>query len=216
MSLRRHIVSQFERPRGMFGHVAGMILAGRGSNLARNRWTVDLLDPTDGEHVLEIGCGPGVALALCLARTGVTAVGVDHSALMIRQAGKRNRSAVHAGRLALYEGTIDTLPVTAGSFDKAFSINVIQFVDQPPFIACVKRVLEPGATFAITYQPRHPDATRADALTMAARLSELLAAAEFTAVRTPRSSISNGSPRCACWALWLDADTSPTCADKLG
>src|SRR5262245_60825293 len=184
MSLRRHLFSQFERPRGLLGRIAGMILAGRGSNLARNRWTVDLLDPTAGERVLEIGCGPGVALTSCLARTGVTAVGVDHSGLMIRQAGKTNRNAVHAGRLTLHEGTIDTLPDATRSFDKAFAINVVQFVDPPAFIASVKRVLEPGATFAITYQPRHAHATRGDALEMAERLGEMLTAEGFAPVRT--------------------------------
>jgi len=183
MSLRSAIVSQFEHPRGLLGRIAGLILAGRGSNLVRNRWTVDLLDPVSGERVLEIGCGPGVALNLVLSRASVTATGVDHSALMIAQARRRNEKAVRAGRLALIQGTIDDIPM-AGSFDKAFSINVIQFVDQAVFAARMRALLKPGGTLATTYQPRHAKATRADAFKMADKLTRILAATGFENVRT--------------------------------
>ena len=184
MSLRSAIVSQFERPRGCLGRVVGFILAGRGSNLVRNRWTVDLLDPKSGERVLEVGCGPGVALELCLSRMSVKAVGVDHSALMIAQASRRNAKAMRAGRLTLIEGTIDDVPGDLAPFDKLFSINVIQFVDRPKFVARAQALLKPGGTFAATYQPRHAKATRADALKMAAQLTEMLKAEGFSGVRT--------------------------------
>lgn len=182
MSLRDAIVSQFERPRGLLGRVVGWILSRRGSNLRRNRWTVDLLAPVSGERVLEVGCGPGVALELCLARDGVHAVGVDHSVLMIAQAAKRNAHAVKDGRLTLVEGTIDALPAGA-SFDRIFSINVIQFVDRPAFVARTKTLLKPGGTVATTYQPRHAKATRADALKMRTELMQLLEGAGFAGVR---------------------------------
>ncbi len=184
MSARQAVVSQFARPRGVLGHIAGWILATRGSNVLRNRWTVDLLDPKDGEVVLEAGCGPGVALKLCLSRASVRAVGVDHSTVMIEQAAKRNRRAIKAGRLNLFEGTFDVLPDAWGPFDKTFSINVIQFVDQAAFVARAKVLLKRGGTFAATYQPRHAKATRADALNLAARLSEMLSAQGFVSVRT--------------------------------
>lgn len=184
MSARQAVVSQFARPRGLLGHIAGWILATRGSNVLRNRWTVDLLDPKDGEAVLEAGCGPGVALKLCLSRASVRAVGVDHSTVMIAQAARRNRRAIKAGRLKLFEGTLGVLPDAWGPFDKTFSINVIQFVDQAAFVARAKVLLKPGGTFAATYQPRHAKATRVDALNMAARLSEMLTAQGFVSVRT--------------------------------
>ena len=184
MSARQTVVSQFARPRGVLGHIAGWILAVRGSNVLRNRWTVDLLDPKGGEAVLEAGCGPGVALKLCLSRASVRAVGVDHSAVMIKQAGKRNRKAVKAGRLKLLEGTLEALPDAWGPFDKAFSINVIQFVDQEAFVTRARQLLKPGGTFAATYQPRHAKATRADALSMAARLRQMLVAHHFHSVCT--------------------------------
>jgi len=186
MSLNQTVIGQFKQPRGVLGHVVGWILAGRGSNLARNRWTVDLLNLGANDRVLEIGCGPGVALELVLARgKGVSAVGIDHSKVMIAQARKRNRGAVKKGRLKLIEGTLEALPADSAPFDKAFSINLIQFVDdKAAFAARVKSLLKPGGVFATTFQPRSAKATRADALDMAARVSKLLTAAGFTSVRT--------------------------------
>lgn len=184
MSLRKSFYSQFQHPRGLLGRLAGLILAGRGSNLQRNRWTVDQLALRPDETVLEIGCGPGVALGLCLAQPGVKAAGVDHSALMIAQASRRNARAVKAGRLRLIEGTVETMPSDLGAFDKMFSINVIQFVDRPAFVARATALVKAGGTFAATYQPRHAKATRADALKMADELMTLLTQAGFTDART--------------------------------
>lgn len=184
MSFRKSIVSQFQHPRGWLGRIVGWILAGRGSNLTRNRRTVELLNPASGERVLEVGCGPGIALQLCLSRRGVSAVGVDHSSLMISQARKRNARAVQQERLTLTVGTIEDVPAMSGPFDKIFSINVIQFVEQDKFISQAEALLKPGGLFAATYQPRHAKATRDDALKMAASLSEILRAQGFTDVRT--------------------------------
>lgn len=184
MGLRSAVVSQFQHPRGLLGRIVGWILAGRGSNLVRNRWTVDRIDPMSGDRVLEIGCGPGIALGLVLSRASVTAVGVDHSELMIANARRRNAKAVRAGRLKLIVGTIDDIPADQGAFDKAFSINVIQFVDQTAFAVRMFSLLKPGGMLATTYQPRHAKATRADALKMAETLTQILGGAGFENIRT--------------------------------
>jgi SAM-dependent methyltransferase len=185
MSLRKIITRQFEHPEGILGRVVGYILATRGSNLLRNRWTVDLLAPSGDERVLEIGFGPGVALELCLsAAPGVRAVGIDHSALMIAKAARRNRAAVKSGRLKLYEGSVDALPASAPEFDKAFSNNVIQFVDdQQGFLANIAAHLRPGGALVTTYQPRHARATRTDALKMVERLTEIYSRCGFEELR---------------------------------
>ena len=61
-----HIYRQFERPHGALGALAGFVMSHRPSNRERNRWTVDLIAPARDARVLEIGCGPGLALAaLC-------------------------------------------------------------------------------------------------------------------------------------------------------
>jgi hypothetical protein len=57
------IVDQFHRPRGTAGRVAGWQMAHRPSNRRRNRWVVRLLDVQPTDRVLEIGFGPGLAIA---------------------------------------------------------------------------------------------------------------------------------------------------------
>src|SRR5688572_12852582 len=91
-------LAQFHHPTGAAGHVAGWIMGRRSSNVARNRWAAQLLDVQPTDHVIELGCGPGVAIAALADRAvrGLV-VGVDHSLVMIRQARRRNRAAVRAG-----------------------------------------------------------------------------------------------------------------------
>jgi hypothetical protein len=59
MTIEAAIVSQFANPSGIFGRLVGFILANRRSNFRRGQWTVDLLDFSPRDRVLEVGCGPG-------------------------------------------------------------------------------------------------------------------------------------------------------------
>jgi 2-polyprenyl-3-methyl-5-hydroxy-6-metoxy-1,4-benzoquinol methylase len=180
------IAAQFAKPRGLFGRFVGLILANRPSNVRRAQWTVDRLALSGGGRVLEIGCGPGVALEACLSilTEGGVAVGVDHSDVMIKLAHRRNSLAVRSKRLKLITGTIDDVPADESPFDRIFSINVIQFIaDKEAFVAnCVKR-LAPNGVVATTYQPRIKPSREA-ALAMAATLTELKARAGLTNIRT--------------------------------
>ena len=62
-------LAQFHQSAGAAGHVAGWIMGRRSSNVARNRWAVQLLDVQPADRVIELGCGPGVAIA-ALATAG--------------------------------------------------------------------------------------------------------------------------------------------------
>src|SRR5579875_3191486 len=91
------LFAQFARPSGPLGRVAGWMMA---RTDADDRWIVDLLDVQPDDRVLEIGFGPGVAIALLAARaTAGIVVGVDPSDVMAQQAARRNRAAVRAGRV---------------------------------------------------------------------------------------------------------------------
>src|SRR5919109_227605 len=98
-ALIKALVRQFGDPRGAVGHLAGWVMAHRPSNRQRNRWVVSLLDVQPTDKVLEIGFGPGIAIAELAARaTRGKVYGIDHSEVMVRQAGRRNAAAVRAGR----------------------------------------------------------------------------------------------------------------------
>ena len=184
MSLIATVYRQFHRPTGLSGRVAGWIMANRPSNVQRNRWTVDLLTLELGDHVLEIGFGPGLAIqqvARLVPRGHV--VGVDHSPLMVKHAGHRNQSAVQAGLVDLKLGGFELLPQLGETFDKVFSVNVLQFLrERTEVLHLIRSVLKPNGLVATTVQLRHRVATAADAHAFGSRLSKELIEVGFREV----------------------------------
>jgi len=166
MTLRSGIVEQFGKPHGPLGRIVGYILANRPSGAERSRWTVDLLKLQEGQVVLEIGCGPGLALENCLSELSAgRIVGIDHSELMIRQAGRRLHSHSESGRLELRNGGLEILFDETDAYDRIFSINVIQFLgDMDQVFTLLHNRLKPGGLCATTLQPRNQGATRETAL----------------------------------------------------
>jgi cyclopropane fatty-acyl-phospholipid synthase-like methyltransferase len=185
MSLGARFVAQFGKPEGRLGAFAGWIMAHRGSNRERNRWTVDLLEIAPDDRVLEFGCGPGLALAEAAARaTRGRVVGIDHSSVMIEQARARLRKLGLDARAELQLGGVDALAALPGPFDKVLSVNLIQFVaDKPALFQSFRRLLAPGGRMASTYMPRHRGATGADTRRMAEELAGLMRASDFAEVR---------------------------------
>lgn len=153
--LQKMIVSQFRKPQGVLGALAGWIMANRRSNIARNQWTVDLLNLPPEANVLEIGCGPGVGLQSVLEEGAeIRVTGLDHSGLMIERAARRLEQKFDADRWTVRQGTIEDLQ-SDERYDAAFSCNVLQFVaDREGFLDRVKNRLKPAGLFATTYQPR--------------------------------------------------------------
>jgi trans-aconitate methyltransferase len=184
MSFRDRVVRQFKKPSGPFGHIVGWIMATRGSNRERSRWTVDLLHIDPDDRVLELGCGPGVALeqVACRLLSGAVA-GIDHSPVMVKQAARRNREAIAAGRVNVRTGPIEDVCTLSGPFTKIFSVNVIQFVpDKTAFFRLLFTALAPHGIVATTYQPRNKNPVRADAIVMADQISAAMKSAGFTTI----------------------------------
>lgn len=192
------IISQFRRPRGVLGTLAGWIMAGRASNIGRNRWTVELLGLAPGANVLEIGCGPGIGLGAVLTTVADCRVtGLDHSELMIRQAARRHAAALAADRLELWQGTLESLP-RGRPFDAVFSCNVLQFVAQRQvFLAEVRSRLRPGGIFATTYQPRGQCATAEEGRAWIGHFAEDLCAAGFRDVEVREKMFGEMPAFCA-------------------
>jgi SAM-dependent methyltransferase len=184
-TLREALVRQFGNPSGPLGALASFIMQVRPSNRERNARTLALLDIQPGERVLELGFGPGVAIerAAALALHGAVA-GVDHSALMLRQATRRNAKAIESGRMDLRLGTAERLPDFGSRFDKVFAVNVYMFWREPvSVLRGVHATMKPGATIALTFQPRRRGATEEDTRSGAARMASALRDAGFTEVR---------------------------------
>lgn len=179
-------LAQFHQPTGAVGHVVGWIMGRRSSNVARSRWAVRLLDVQPTDRVIELGCGPGVAIAALatLASRGLI-VGVDHSQVMIRQARRRNRPAVRAGRVRLVHTPVENLSISDGPFDAALAVNTVgMWPDPAARLRELARLLRPGGRIALVSQPRCPGATAATSAAAATELAGLLAEAGFEHLRT--------------------------------
>ncbi|MWA04958.1 methyltransferase domain-containing protein [Actinomadura sp. LD22] len=186
-SVKPAIVRQFARPRGAAGHIAGWIMAHRGSNVQRNQWVVSLLEVQPGQRILEVGFGPGVALAETVRRVGATGhvYGIDRSEVMLRHASRRNAAAVRAGRITLVQAPVEALPAGfEGPFDAVYAVNSLEFWALPAErLAQLQRRLVPGGRLAIATQPRGADAARDPALAARERM-EMFERAGLTGVRS--------------------------------
>src|SRR5690242_1004061 len=74
-------------------------------NRQRNAFALAVLDEQPGDHVLEIGFGPGNTIRRLAASVGGGAVtGINSSRVMMSQAQLRNAAAIDAGRVDLRWG----------------------------------------------------------------------------------------------------------------
>ena len=116
--------SQFSAlPRGHAGRLAGAVMALE--NRTANRVVVEVLDLGRRNFVLELGCGPGVALAQLGAEQARFTVGADPSDVMVAQARRRLRSAVERGRAEVCRAEAAWLPYDDDFFTCALALHTI-------------------------------------------------------------------------------------------
>jgi ubiquinone/menaquinone biosynthesis C-methylase UbiE len=158
-------------------------------------WTIDQLLLQSRDHVLDIGCGSGVAIEKASAIVTQGHVeGIDYSPTMLRQAEARNKHAIESGHVKIRRGEVSALPFADRSFDKACAIETFYFWPNPPEdLREVQRVLKPGgiAAFAMDISK---EGTNRSAISDSARrlgfpiysgeeMCSLLLQASFTDVR---------------------------------
>jgi SAM-dependent methyltransferase len=196
-ALDRDVIGQAHHPRGAAGRVTAWEMAHRPSNRQRSLWVVSLLGVRPADQVLEIGFGPGVAIAEAVRAGAGHVYGLDHSGVMLRQASRRNAAAIQAGRVTLIRAPVDQLPPPLdGPFDAIFAVNSHGFWPAPAEqLAGLRRRLAPGGRIAIASQPRCPGATADTSRRAASDIEDLLRQAGFTPVRTETLPLS---PPVAC------------------
>lgn len=105
------------------------------------------LDVRPGHHVLDLGCGHGMA-SVVLARRGARVTALDLSGGYVAEAARR--AAVNTVKLALVQADGERLPFASGSFDRIWGNAVLHHLDLARVAREVHRVLRPGglAVFA--------------------------------------------------------------------
>ena len=147
--LHSALIRPWATPRGLAGRLAGWEMSyGRGEFDDR---VIAQLNVQPGEAILEVGCGPGVTVERLLARhTDLRITAVDPSPVMIKQAERRNREAVAAGRLRLAQAAAEALPFGTGEFDRGVTVNSIgHWTSSAKGLAELRRVLRPGGLLAV-------------------------------------------------------------------
>ena len=117
-----------------------------------------------GDHVLEIGCGRGVAASLvCQRLSEGRIVAIDRSLAMVKAAEQRNIDSVAAGRAVFLATPLDAAQLDGERFDKVFAVNVNLFWVRSAAreLELLRRVLKPGGTMHLFYEPPRADRARA-------------------------------------------------------
>jgi ubiquinone/menaquinone biosynthesis C-methylase UbiE len=147
---------QFGRPTGWRGQAIGHVMAIK--NAGMNQLAVELLDVAPDTRVLEIGFGPGKAIFEAARRaTGGLVAGIDRSEVMLRQAERRNRRFIAAGRVELRQGDVAALPFENASFSRVFEVNSFHHWPSPSEGLCeIRRVLCEGGRLLLCLRMKHP------------------------------------------------------------
>jgi SAM-dependent methyltransferase len=119
----------------------------------------------EGETVLDLGSGGGIDVLLSGRRVGPTgrAIGVDMTDEMLELA-RRNAAEAGATNVEFRKGTIEALPLDAGTVDVVISNCVINLAaDKGAAFAEIARVLREGGRMGVS------DVVADDSLTLAER-----------------------------------------------
>lgn len=143
-------------------------------------WAVDRMRIRPCDHVLEIGCGHGVAASLvCDRLESGSLLAIDRSAKMIEMASRRNAAHIASGRAAFQCAALTTAKLDGREFDKIFAINVGVFLrgDASRELGVIREHLAAEGTFYSFAQAPHQMAAPGPG-----RLPDLLSARGFSLV----------------------------------
>jgi SAM-dependent methyltransferase len=116
-------------------------------------WVAAKAELRPGDHVLDIGCGPGWLWvgATDALPSGLHLTLADLSAGMVEEALPRVRALDHGWTIGGEVADIAALPFSDGAFDAVIAMHMLYHVpDQQKAIAEALRVLKPGGRLVVT------------------------------------------------------------------
>jgi len=107
----------------------------------------------DGDAVLDVGCGPGVALCHYASKRNIDAVGIDYSQNMVDFAQQRAAKTADDLRISFQCASVDELPFDGGRFDVVTShrclMALLDWERQQKALLDIHRVLKPGGVYVM-------------------------------------------------------------------
>lgn len=141
-----YISSQFKNPRGAMGKLISFI-----QNIVNKkmyRKTVEIIDVSKTEKLLDIGYGNGHLLKKIYKKFEPDMYGIDISDDAKTMATKRNKKANAAGKLHLQVGDCCDLPYKDDEFATITTINTVYFwSDTVKGLSEIRRCLKNGGSF---------------------------------------------------------------------
>lgn len=140
---------------GALRQVAGEAIRPGGLELTER--AVALWDLAPGARVLDLGCGTGVSIEHLGSRRGMWAIGLDASALLLREGRERQ------AQLPLLQAAGERLPMASSSMDAVLAECTLSLMaDLGQALAECHRVLRPRGLLAVTdLYARQPDGAAA-------------------------------------------------------
>jgi predicted TPR repeat methyltransferase len=126
----------------------------------RIKWAVDILEVAPTDHILEIGCGHGLAVSLISSKlVDGTITAIDQSEKMIRMARNKNVDHETKGKARFVSGLFHEADLGQRRFNKIFAVNVnIFWMKGDLELHIFKQWLQAGGTVYLFNQP--PDADK--------------------------------------------------------
>ncbi|PCI42150.1 MAG: hypothetical protein COB46_01150 [Rhodospirillaceae bacterium] len=107
----------------------------------------------DGDTILDVGCGPGVALQEYATKRKVKAFGIDYSENMVAFAKSRIAEVEPTAQIDFRCASVDDLPFEDESFDVVTShrclMALLDWDRQQKALLEIKRVLKPGGVYVM-------------------------------------------------------------------
>lgn len=125
-------------------------------------WAMNLLSCSNGDRILDVGCGGGATLRYLHERIpDGDLTGIDYSEVSVSLSKELNADLIAEGKMKIVSGSVAALPFDDNSFDKIVTVESFYFWPAP--VECLKevrRVLVPEGVFLLVSEIyERPDLT---------------------------------------------------------
>lgn len=146
MSINEYIAKQFANPHGIGGRVVMSVI--NRQNAQMYEVTEKLLNPQNGDTILDVGCGNGIMLERIARACDCHLIGTDISEDALEIA-RRRIASTNAELLCC---PVECMPIENATVDKALTINTMYFWENlVSGYEEIARVLRPGGIFIGTH-----------------------------------------------------------------